>query len=222
MKALGLVETKGLVAAIEGADTMLKAADVSLVDKTLVGSGLVTITVTGDVAAVKAAVDAAAAAIERVSANGLVSQHVIPRPDNALEGMIGPPKNSGPKDPEPETSPECDPGPEPGAEVEPDLEPAKKEDASPEAETPLEAEAQAETIEAAAPTVDPEAMTREAFDRMAEDQGPDAALDALGSLKVVTLKKMARAYKDFPMEAKKISRASKLKLLETFGAYYKK
>lgn len=203
MKALGLVETKGLVAAIEGADTMLKAADVSLVDKTLVGAGLVTITVTGDVAAVKAAVDAASSAIERVSADGLVSLHVIPRPDTALEGTI-----FRPRDPEPETVPEPEPDPEP--------------EPGPEAMTAPGPEPAPEPEEAESTPVDPETMSREDFDRMVEDQGEDTALKALGTLKVVKLKKMAREYKDFPMEAKKISRASKVKLLEAFGVYYKK
>lgn len=88
MSALGLVETKGLTGAIEGADAMLKAADVRLLEKNLAGGGLVTITITGEVAAVKAAVDAAAAAIGRVTGAVLVSQHVIARPDVELEHIL--------------------------------------------------------------------------------------------------------------------------------------
>lgn len=87
MEALGMIETRGLVAAIESADAMLKAANVTLVEKTLVGAGLVMVAVTGDVAAVKAAVDAGAAAAARVGE--LVSVHVIPRPDGSMEGIIG-------------------------------------------------------------------------------------------------------------------------------------
>ncbi|MDR1773155.1 MAG: BMC domain-containing protein, partial [Hungatella sp.] len=67
MQALGFIETKGVLVAIEAADAMLKAADVSLLEKTKVGGGLVAVTVTGDVAAVKAAVDAGAAAVERIN-----------------------------------------------------------------------------------------------------------------------------------------------------------
>lgn len=88
MKALGLIETKGLVVAIESADAMLKAAEVSLVDKKLVGGGLVAITITGEVAAVKAAVDAGAAAVGNLCAGSLISQHVIPRPADELALII--------------------------------------------------------------------------------------------------------------------------------------
>ena len=84
MKALGLIETKGTLAAVEAADAMVKAADVTLVEKTRVGGGLVTITVTGDVAAVQAAVDAGAAAVERIAASSLAAKLVIPRPHDCL------------------------------------------------------------------------------------------------------------------------------------------
>ena len=76
MQALGMIETKGLIGAIESADTMLKAAEVALLEKTHIGGGLVTVCVVGDVGAVKAAVDAGAAAAQRVGE--LISVHVIP------------------------------------------------------------------------------------------------------------------------------------------------
>ncbi len=86
MEALGMIETKGLVGAIEAADAMVKAANVHLVGKELVGGGLVTIVVRGDVGAVKAATDAGAAAAKRVGE--LVSVHVIPRPHGEVEMII--------------------------------------------------------------------------------------------------------------------------------------
>ena len=86
MEALGMIETKGLVGAIEAADAMVKAANVRLVGKELVGGGLVTIVVRGDVGAVKAATDAGAAAAKRVGE--LVSVHVIPRPHGEVEMII--------------------------------------------------------------------------------------------------------------------------------------
>lgn len=86
MEALGMIETKGLVGAIEAADAMVKAANVHLVGKELVGGGLVTIVVRGDVGAVKAATDAGAAAAKRVGE--LVSVHVIPRPHGEVELII--------------------------------------------------------------------------------------------------------------------------------------
>jgi ethanolamine utilization protein EutM len=88
--ALGMIETKGLVAAIEAADAMVKAANVTLYGKELVGGGLVTVIVRGDVGAVKAATDAGAAAAERVGT--LVSVHVIPRPHGEVESIL-PAKN---------------------------------------------------------------------------------------------------------------------------------
>ncbi len=84
--ALGMVETKGLVGAIEAADAMVKAANVTLVGYEKIGSGLVTVMVRGDVGAVKAATDTGAAAAQRVGE--LVSIHVIPRPHGDIEKIL--------------------------------------------------------------------------------------------------------------------------------------
>ena len=84
--ALGMVETRGLVAAIEAADAMVKAANVQLVGKEQVGGGLVTVMVRGDVGAVKAATDAGAAAAEKVGE--LISVHVIPRPHTEVDVIL--------------------------------------------------------------------------------------------------------------------------------------
>ncbi|MGL4207978.1 MAG: BMC domain-containing protein [Candidatus Adiutrix sp.] len=91
-QALGMIETKGLVAAIEAADAMVKAANVTIIGKEHVGSGLVTVMVCGDVGAVKAATDAGAAAAARVGE--LLSVHVIPRPHGEV-GMILPKLTGG-------------------------------------------------------------------------------------------------------------------------------
>ncbi|UIJ39432.1 ethanolamine utilization microcompartment protein EutM [Desulfobaculum bizertense] len=84
--ALGMIETKGLVGAVEAADAMVKAANVTLIGKTKVGGGLVTVMVRGDVGAVKAATDAGAAAAQTVGE--LVSVHVIPRPHGEVETIL--------------------------------------------------------------------------------------------------------------------------------------
>jgi ethanolamine utilization protein EutM len=84
--ALGMVETKGLVGAVEAADAMVKAANVSLLGSEYVGGGYVTVMVRGDVGAVKAATDAGAAAAKRVGE--LVSVHVIPRPHSEVEMIL--------------------------------------------------------------------------------------------------------------------------------------
>ncbi|MHB1653848.1 MAG: BMC domain-containing protein [Desulfitobacteriaceae bacterium] len=85
-EALGMIETKGLVAAIEAADVALKAAGVTLAGYEKIGSGLVTVMIRGDVGAIKAAVDAAAEAVRRTGE--LVAVHVIPRPHADLERIL--------------------------------------------------------------------------------------------------------------------------------------
>ena len=85
-EALGMIETKGLVGAIEAADAMVKAANVTLIGKEFVGGGLVTVMVRGDVGAVKAATDAGAAAAQRVGE--LLSVQVIPRPHAEVEDIL--------------------------------------------------------------------------------------------------------------------------------------
>ncbi len=86
-EALGMVETRGLVGAIEAADAMVKAANVQLVGKEQVGGGFVTVLVRGDVGAVQAATDAGAEAAKTVGE--LVSVHVIPRPHSEVETILG-------------------------------------------------------------------------------------------------------------------------------------
>lgn len=86
MEALGMIETRGLTAAIEAADAMTKAANVTLVGTEKIGSGLVSVIVRGDVGAVKAAVDAGADAASRLGE--LVAKHVIPRPHSDVEKIL--------------------------------------------------------------------------------------------------------------------------------------
>ncbi len=119
MKALGMIETRGLVAAIEAADAMVKAANVSLQCKEHVGGGLVTVMVRGDVGAVKAATDAGAAAAERVGE--LISVHVIPRPHGEVEEILGelPPPDAAPQPELPVEEPQPEPEPEPEPEQPP-------------------------------------------------------------------------------------------------------
>lgn len=85
-EALGMVETRGLTAAIEAADAMTKSAEVTLIGTEKIGSGLVTVMVRGDVGAVKAAVESGLSAAERLGE--LVATHVIPRPHNDVEKIL--------------------------------------------------------------------------------------------------------------------------------------
>ena len=86
LEALGMIETRGLVAAIEAADAMVKAAEVELIGTEKIGSGLVSVMVRGDVGAVKAATEAGAAAASRLGE--IVATHVIPRPHSDVEKIL--------------------------------------------------------------------------------------------------------------------------------------
>ncbi|MGH9463491.1 MAG: BMC domain-containing protein [Vicinamibacteria bacterium] len=86
MEALGMIETKGLIGSIEAADAMVKTANVVLIGCEYIDAGLVTVLVRGDVGAVKAAIDAGAAAARRVGE--LVAVHIIPRPDVGVEEIL--------------------------------------------------------------------------------------------------------------------------------------
>ncbi|MCC7408472.1 MAG: BMC domain-containing protein [Phycisphaeraceae bacterium] len=94
-QALGLVETKGIVSLIEATDAMLKSANVTMIGWDKVGSGMVTSFVTGDVAAVKAAVDAGAAAAGKIGE--VIGVHVIPRPHDELTALYPKPKKGAAK-----------------------------------------------------------------------------------------------------------------------------
>lgn len=85
-EALGMIETKGLVAAVEAADAMVKSANVKLIGYEKIGSGLVTVMVRGDVGAVRAAIDAGSAAAQKVGT--VISTHLIPRPHRDVEGIL--------------------------------------------------------------------------------------------------------------------------------------
>lgn len=205
MEALGMIETKGLLAAIESADAMLKAAEVRLLERTFVGGGLVTITITGDVAAVKASIDAAAAAVSRLGAELLVSQHVIPRPHVELgETIISPIPIAELHKEIPEELPE--------PEIEPEDEAEKQEDST----EPQETEVSSEPMD----QMDTATMHKDDMDRLVAEKGVDKAVEILEKCKVVKLRNLAREYEDFGIAGRLISKANKTVLLEEFRKYY--
>lgn len=190
MKALGMIETRGLVAAIEAADAMVKAANVTLTNKEHIGGGLVTVMVRGDVGAVKAATDAGAAAAERVGE--LVSVHVIARPHEELEDILGP-------------IPTAAPANHPvGGPRKPDQEPAREEE-DPAANPRQEASAseQAEAAEEVLAGGDAEAPLA------LEDLSPES----LANMTVVKLRSVARHLNVDNMTRKEIRFANKEDLL---------
>lgn len=171
--ALGMVETRGLVGALEAADAGTKAADVRLLGRELADAGLVTVYFAGDVAAVRAAVDAGAAAALRVGE--LVSTHVIPRP-HPDTGLAVQPEGT------------ADGPPRPGRAPRPA---GRRGGASPP----------------------PALLTAGA------DPGSLPPRAELAAMRVVELRRLARALPDFPLQGRAVSRASRDELLRAFDAY---
>lgn len=202
MQALGMIETRGLLASIEAADAMLKAADVTLLDRTKVGGGLVTISVTGDVAAVKAAVDAGAAAAERLGDGLLVTQHVIARPQQDVELLFRPPEEKAAKPqefPEEETPDEGSEEPQP-QKPEPTQEPEQPEQ-------PAQKQAVGQ-------------ISREWCDALFQQEGTARLMELLGSCSVVKLRYLARSYPEFEIAGRAISKANRSRLLKEFERWY--
>lgn len=192
MKALGMIETRGLVAAIEAADAMVKAANVSLQCKEHVGGGLVTVMVRGDVGAVKAATDAGAAAAERVGE--LISVHVIPRPHGEVEEILGelPPPTA---EPEPPAPPKPKQPPKPIAAPDPEPEPP---------------------IKAAKPEPEPQPKPEQAAPAKADAAIPTKA--ELEAMPVVQLRVLARSLNVEGMSRREIRDAKKDQLLKEIRA----
>ena len=199
MNALGMSETKGLVGSIEAADAMLKAANVVLASKTHVGGGLVTVMVRGDVGAVKAAVDAGAAAAARVGE--LVSVHVIPRPAAEVEYIIDP------------LPPAPDPDPEPPAAA-PDQAPAAPAPAAepevPSAPVPEEAAPAADPVQASAEE-DPAAPEEEV--EVQAGEFADLSEETMRKMTVAKLRAAARALGTTGMSPREIRFAKKEELI---------
>ena len=248
MQALGMIETRGTLAAIEAVDVMLKAADVTLVEKTKIGGGLVTVTVTGDVAAVTAAVDAGASAAEHLGEDLLVSRHVIPRPHEELEGFFGPePENPGDRNEteteaeEPETAVEDEPEAveaelteDTGAE-ESDTETGEDGAVVQEPDTEVETEAEAGNTAVQEPDTKPEAgdnadqeqhinipnpVTRAWCDGLYDVSGAEAVMTALKNCHVTQLRKLARSYPELGMAGRELSRANRSRLLKELRQWY--
>lgn len=231
MQALGMIETKGTLAAVEAADAMLKAADVALLEKTKVGGGLVTVTVTGDVAAVTAAVDAGAAAVERLGSDCLSARHVIPRPHGELEGMFGGgtdgggPGNGGPEDSGPGNDGQEDDGPEDNGPVGYIPEVTHPDTGAQEhAILPVNESSESENNDAiTTPTASDSAalLHKPSFDLLVETSGAEQAIKALVNLKTTQLRALAREYPEFAMAGQSISKAGKTQLLRQLEAFYK-
>lgn len=229
MRAIGLIETKGLLAAIEAADTMVKSADVNIVEKTYIGGGLVTIVITGDVSAVKAAVEAAVAAVNKLDKELLVSEHVIARPHEDIATIMGPDKSPEAIEKQ-STNIEID-NVEPTEtistiEIEEVIETTENvedtitEDNIEEIET-VESEIKVEDVNQIQ-NFNLENLQKENIDNLVNQKGLDQTIEILSRLKVVKLRTLAREYKDFMIKGRAISKAGKKMLITKFRAYYEK
>ena len=210
MKALGMIETRGLVAAIEAADAMVKAANVTLTNKEHVGGGLVTVMVRGDVGAVKAATDAGAAAAERVGE--LISVHVIPRPHGELEEIIKPEEPQNPEDNPPDNTPD-DPTPAAG---EPALENNPLEYDEEDGNTvEVKEKAETETPKQASEPEEEPAADVETENGILSTEG--LTPETLAGMKVTELRSVARKLKPEGLTKRDIRYANKELLLDVIA-----
>lgn len=249
MQALGLIETRGLLPAIECLDIMLKSAQVELIEKCNVGGGLVTIAVTGDVGAVQASVEAGASAAQQLGSDVLISRHVIPRPHNDIESIIGqrnvsnigkekdepalPVQHTQPAEQLPEQTPE------PDAVSDAPLDAASKVpmDAVPdvsigsggEEELPVLAadpnqdlvseDASPETDKQEPPMLD--SPFKHQIDVLVKESGLDKAMELLDTMTAVKLRGLAKECGPaYGMSMTTIAKANKVKLLKRFRHYF--
>jgi ethanolamine utilization protein EutM len=232
-KALGLVETRGLVAAIEAADAMVKAANVTLVGKETTNPALITIKIVGETAAVRSAVDAGSSAAKRVGV--LVSTHIIPQPDDQMTTLL----------PEIKDSPERK-----SRRVEKEV-PEKKEEvvtpvirAVPKEEVKKEKKEERkrkkeEIKEEAKPSVGvsdtisrlrKEALGIERETKKKEKEKPKTPsskkakikMEEIELLNVHQLRRFARGVEGFPIQGREISRANRKELLDYFKKFVSK
>ncbi len=223
MQAIGMIETRGLIGSIEAADAMLKAAEVTLCEQVKVGGGLITVTVQGDVGAVKAATDAGAAAAQRVGE--LLSVHVIPRPHASLEGLVvhtekpegngGDDGPDGPDTPDPEKNnePDKDEGAQEADAEETSVEEVLQIEEEPENKT--------ENVSEKAPIeIDYDSLGRAVVDGWFRDMDDSSAMELLSRTPVVKLRRLAREYSDFGITGREVSKSGKTTLLDEFRSYY--
>ncbi|MBN1639552.1 MAG: BMC domain-containing protein [Ignavibacteriales bacterium] len=188
--ALGLIETKGLVGAIEAADAMLKTANVKLIGKEKITAALITIKIEGEVAAVKSALDAGAAAAQRVGE--LISVHIIPRPDEQLDNIIF----DGKIKPSLKESAIEKPKKKVLNKISRDVE---------KIEVDLDKDLSEEEL-----FPDEESSKVERYNNLRQDE------IEFSKMSVPALRKLARTYKDFPIKGREISKADKNTLLNYF------
>jgi ethanolamine utilization protein EutM len=228
--ALGLIETKGLIGAIEAADAMVKAANVKLVGKEKITAALVTVKIIGEVAAVKSAVDAGAAAAQRVGQ--LVSAHVIPRPDDQLEDIIYFSSFEAAEEEEDtqkkvkavkskivvEVTQEREEAVENQDSLFDDLGESKDKPASFKKERKPKEQTKTEETPSRIDFLRKEAAREMTTGSETEESSPNEipSIEDLSQLNVHELRHLARSYANFPIKGRQISRANRDELREYF------
>ncbi|WP_277883661.1 BMC domain-containing protein [Paenibacillus sp. N3/727] len=241
MQALGLIETRGLLPAIECLDIMLKSAQVELIEKCNVGGGLVTIAVTGDVGAVQASVEAGASAAQQLGSDVLISRHVIPRPHNDIASIIGRRSVSNITKEKDELAmqvqhtqvaeqmPEQTPEPDTVSDVPMDAAPNASINRGGEEGFPVMAADPDQDLAAedASPEMDNgdpaklDSPFKHQIDVLVKESGLDKAMELLETMTVLKLRGLARECSPaYGMSMTTISKANKVKLLKRFRQYY--
>lgn len=217
--ALGLIETKGLIGAIEAADAGTKAANVKLIAKEYATGALVLIKFEGEVAAVKSAVDAGAAAAQRVGQ--LVSAHVIPRPDDQIDDIIYENKLHSKGNPSPKKSVRKSAKKEKVVEENSSLFDTQEAEVKEEPVEEIEAEVEVKIEE---PESGEEGIPEETVEELEEtpeqeESKEDKTIPPMSELEILNvhqLRKLARSYDNFPIKGRDISKANRGTLLDHF------
>ncbi|MDU1054265.1 BMC domain-containing protein [Clostridium baratii] len=216
MQAIGMIETKGLLATIEAADAMVKSANVNILEKVYIGGGYVSVTVTGDVGAVKSAVDAGVSAVNRLGDNILVSHHVIARPHYDLESIIQTKPAIERLEEAMEEKVLCEIVEEATSKnVDETVEESISE------EIINEGSEEVQVLEVLDKVIDLD-ITKEELDKLVEEKGLDEAFKILNDLKVSKIRKLAKEFKNLDVTSKTISKEDKGSLLNRLRNHYKK
>jgi microcompartment protein CcmL/EutN len=212
-QALGMIETRGLVASIEAADAMVKAARVTLIGKEKVQGGLVTILVVGETAAVKSAIDAGAAAAQRVGE--LVSTHIIPRPDDQIGDIV-----KGVTSTEVRKSRTSEKTPSRNTRTS-EPKPKIAEEEFIEEVKPLSRSTTSSTIEKLKEEALGESFQKEKIRSPKSKSNLKFQMAELEVMNVHQLRRFARDFENFPIKGREISRANRGELLDFFKALQK-
>ena len=222
MQAIGMIETKGLLAAIESADSMTKSANVQILEKVYVGGGLVTIIVNGDVGAVRAAVDAGVAAVKTLGEEFLISEHIIPRPHEDLKAIM----EFGQKKEEIKENITDVEVKEQILEKEIVVEKIEETESEDEIfSDSLEADSQVENLEIVEEekieiAIEEKKFTRKDIEEYLRENKKEEIISELNILKISELRKLLKEYQELNLSNRTISKLNKENLINRIREFY--